>query len=162
MDREAWHAAIHGVAKSRTWLSDWTELNWTEPSSELWPAEFHGLYSDGVAKSWTGLRNFHFHFWLQSLGCKDPLEKEMTTHSSVFAWKIPWMEEPGRLQSMGSQRIGHDWATNTCTCKHLHKPWMESESLVSPPRMETSSLCSSQENHLTSMNLHDPIWKRDM
>ena len=43
-----------------------------------------------------------------SLGREDPLEKEMATHSSTLAWKIPWMEEPGRLQSMGSQRIGHD------------------------------------------------------
>ena len=42
------------------------------------------------------------------LGWEDPLEKEMATHSSIIAWKIPWMEEPGRLQSMGSQRVGHD------------------------------------------------------
>ena len=41
--------------------------------------------------------------WVQSLGWKDPLEKEMATHSSTLAWKIPWTEEPGRLQSMGSQ-----------------------------------------------------------
>ena len=46
--------------------------------------------------------------WVQSLGQEDPLEKEMATHSSTLAWKIPWMEEPGRLQSMGSQRVGHD------------------------------------------------------
>ena len=50
--------------------------------------------------------------WLQSLGREDPLEKEMATHSSILAWRIPWMEEPGRLQSMGSQRVGHDWATS--------------------------------------------------
>ena len=46
--------------------------------------------------------------WVQSLGQEDPLEKEMTTHSSTLAWKIPWMDEPGRLQSMGLQRVGHD------------------------------------------------------
>ena len=46
--------------------------------------------------------------WDRSLGGEDPLEKEMATHSSTLAWKIPWMEEPGRLQSMGSQRVGHD------------------------------------------------------
>ena len=46
--------------------------------------------------------------WVQSLGQEDLLEKEMATHSSIFAWKIAWMEEPGRLQSMGSQRIGHN------------------------------------------------------
>ena len=43
-----------------------------------------------------------------SLGREDPLEKEMAPHSSTLAWKIPWTEEPGRLQSMGSQRVGHD------------------------------------------------------
>ena len=46
--------------------------------------------------------------WVQSLGQEDPLEKEMTTHSSILAWKIPWMEEPGGLQTMGSLRVGHD------------------------------------------------------
>ena len=46
--------------------------------------------------------------WVQSLGWEDLLEKEMATHSSFLAWKIPWMEEPGRLQFMGSQRVGHD------------------------------------------------------
>ena len=46
--------------------------------------------------------------WVQSLGQEVPLEKEMATHSSIIAWKIPWMEEPGRLKSMGSQRVGHD------------------------------------------------------
>ena len=45
---------------------------------------------------------------VQSLGVEDPLEKEMATPSSTIAWKIPWMEEPGRLQFMGSQRVGHD------------------------------------------------------
>ena len=46
--------------------------------------------------------------WVQSLGWEDPLKKGMTTHSSILAWKIPWTEEPGRLQSMGLQRVGHD------------------------------------------------------
>ena len=45
---------------------------------------------------------------VQSLGQEDPLEKEMATHSSVFAWEIPWTEEPGGLQSMRSQRVKHD------------------------------------------------------
>ena len=45
---------------------------------------------------------------VQSLGWEDPLEKEMAIHSSTIAWKIPWTEEPGRLQSMRSQRVGHD------------------------------------------------------
>ena len=46
--------------------------------------------------------------WVQSLGWEDPLEKEVATHSSTLAWRIPWREEPGRLQSMGLQRVGHD------------------------------------------------------
>ena len=46
--------------------------------------------------------------WVPSLGQEDPLDKEMATHSSVLAWKIPWTEEPGGLQSIGSQRVGHD------------------------------------------------------
>ena len=45
---------------------------------------------------------------VQSLGQEDPLEKEMATHSSILAWRIPWTEDPGRLQSMGSQRVRHD------------------------------------------------------
>ena len=46
--------------------------------------------------------------WVRSLGWEDPLAKEMATHSSTLAWKIPWTEKPGRLHSMGSQRVGHD------------------------------------------------------
>ena len=48
-------------------------------------------------------------FW--SLGEEDPLKKEMATHSSILAWKIPWTEEPGGLQSMGLQRVEYNWAT---------------------------------------------------
>ena len=69
MDGGAWWAAVHGVAKSRTQLSDFTFT-------------------------------FHFH----------ALEKEMATHSSVLAWRIPGRGEPGRLPSMGSHRVGHDWS----------------------------------------------------
>ena len=46
--------------------------------------------------------------WVQSLGQEDPLEEEMANYSSIIAWRIPWTEEPGRLQSMGSQRVKHD------------------------------------------------------
>ena len=46
--------------------------------------------------------------WIRSLGQEDLVEKETATHSSILAWKIPWTEEPGRLQSMGSQRVGYD------------------------------------------------------
>ena len=50
--------------------------------------------------------------WVRSLGWEDPLEKEMAPQSSILVWKIPWMEEPGGLQSTGSQRVGHDWETS--------------------------------------------------
>ena len=53
--------------------------------------------------------------WVRSLGWEDLLENGMATHSSILAWRIPWTEEPGRLQSMGSQRVEWDWATNTFT-----------------------------------------------
>ena len=76
--------------------------------------------------------------WVQSLGREDPLEKEMAIHSSTIAWKIPWTDEPGRIQSMGSQRVRHDWATslslsNICSvqfsfvtqsCPTLCDPWI--------------------------------------
>ena len=57
---------------------------------------------------------------IQSLGREDPLEEGMATHSSILAWRISWTEEPGRLQSMGSQRVGHEW--NDLACTHAIKP----------------------------------------
>ena len=50
--------------------------------------------------------------WVRSLDQEDPLEKEKATHSGTLAWKIPWTEKPGKLQSIGSQRVGHDWVTS--------------------------------------------------
>ena len=57
-----------------------------------------------------------------SLGQEEPLVKELATHSSVLAWKIPWTEEPGRLQSMGSQRVGYDWATSPHLTSTTYQP----------------------------------------
>ena len=57
---------------------------------------------------------------VRSLGWEDPLEKEMATHSSTLVWRIPWTEEPGRLQSTGWQRVGHDWATSL---NNFHGRW---------------------------------------
>ena len=53
--------------------------------------------------------------WIRSLGWEDPLEKGKSTRSSILAWRIPWTEEPGGLQSMGSQRVRHEGTTNTLT-----------------------------------------------
>ena len=54
-----------------------------------------------------------------SLGWEDTLEKEMATHSSILAWRIPWTEKPGRLQSVGLQRVGHDWGTFNFTIIYI-------------------------------------------
>ena len=72
------------------------------PTPVFWPGEVHGLYCPWVAKSQTRLSDFTFTFQFHSL------EKEMATHSSVLAWRIPGTGEPGRLPSMGSHRVGYD------------------------------------------------------
>ena len=58
--------------------------------------------------------------WVPSLSWEDTLEKETATHSSIIAWRIPWTEQPGRLQSTGSQRVGHAWAHIGNVCVHTH------------------------------------------
>ena len=65
------------------------------------------LFENMVAQEVTHLPTVQ-ETWIQSLGQEDLLEKEMAPHSSILAWKIPWMEEPGRLQSTGLQRVGCD------------------------------------------------------
>ena len=57
--------------------------------------------------------------WVQPLGWEDPLEKGMATYSSILAWRIPWTEEFGRLQTMGSQKVGYDWVSNTSLQSYL-------------------------------------------
>ena len=64
--------------------------------------------------------------WVRSLGQEDPLEKEMATHSSILAWRIPWTEEPGGLQSMESHRVRHDRATSLSTFFFL-EPYLACE-----------------------------------
>ena len=111
MDREAWHAAIHGVAKSQTWLSDWTELNWCIYVGAFLVAQM--IKSACYAGDMDSV-----------LGWEDPLEKGMATCCSILPWRIPWTEEAGRLQSMGSQKVRHDWMTNTlnsCICRPRNK-----------------------------------------
>ena len=80
MDGGAWWAAVHGVTKSQTWLSNFTFT-------------------------------FHFH----------ALKKEMATYSSVLAWRIPRTEEPGRLQFLGSHRVGHNWSDLAAAAAHAGK-----------------------------------------
>ena len=116
MDRGAWWVAVHGVAKSRTRLSDFTFT-------------------------------FHFH----------ALEKEMATHSSVLAWRIPGTGEPGGLPSMGSHRVRHDWGDSTaaaavCVC-HCYSLSLF-QLLLLHPRSQVHSLylclCSCPANRFIS------------
>ena len=72
-----------------------------------WQATVHGILQARILEWVASLLQGIFQTF-PSLGWEDPLEKEMATHSSTLACKIPWTEEPGRLQSMGSQRVGHD------------------------------------------------------
>ena len=67
--------------------------------------------------------------WVQSLSQEDPLEKDMATLSIILAWRIQWTEKPGRLQTMGSQRVRHDWATNT----HFSSVWRPGVHLLRGP-----------------------------
>ena len=101
MDREAWRAAVYGVAKSQTpekaMAPHSSTLAWKIP----WTEEPGRLQSTGsqIQTRLTDLTfTFHFHV----------LEKEMATHSSVLAWRIPGTGEPGGLPSLGSHRVGHD------------------------------------------------------
>ena len=69
--------------------------------------------------------------WVQSLGWEDPLEGGMAIHSSILAWRIPWTKEPGRPQSMGSQRVWNDWVTDTSSnFRSIHLSLELSNSLV--------------------------------
>ena len=87
---------------SASWDGNWGERN----TEENWGSVEASLVAQMV-KHLLAM----WETWVRFLG-RDPLEKEMAPHSSTLAWKIPWTEEPGRLQSMGSQRVGHDWETS--------------------------------------------------
>ena len=103
MDRGAWWAAVHGVAGSATWLSNFTFT-------------------------------FHFH----------ALEKEMATHSSVLAWRIPWMGEPGGLPSMGSHRVGYDWS-NLAAAAAVSRVYQEElKSLFGGSKITADGDCSHE------------------
>ena len=117
-----------GQRKSRTFRFTWPVHNFPtnvtlvlSSDSRTFPyrakdiANFSQRY---INQDWTSLvaqmvRNLPvmWETWVQSLGQEESLEKGMATHSSILVWRIPWTEEPGGLQSMGLQRIGHNWAT---------------------------------------------------
>ena len=125
-------SSVHGIFQARIleWVaisysrgssppSDWTHIHMYPSSAGRFfttvplgnPNYFLRHESSLVAQTVKHLPTM-WETWVQTLGQEVLLEKEMVTHSSILAWKIPWMEEPSRLQSMGSQRVGHDWATS--------------------------------------------------
>ena len=87
-----------------------------------WVCDYFKLTTIGALESQKEFFASFLTAWGASLVAqKVKLEKEMATHSSTLAWKIPWLEEPGRLQSMGSQWVGHNWATSLTAWKNLDK-----------------------------------------
>ena len=123
-------------ASCRSWSS--VSLNSKLPSLLGWNSSCNILDSNWFCRTLGKLLPAMEETWVQSLGWEDPLEKEMATHSSVLAWRIPRTGEPGRLQSIGSQRVGHDWATS------LRKAYTPSATYITPP-------CSSF-NHTARVN----------
>ena len=87
-------------------------LPWSDGNQMPWSSSFWML-SFKLASSVKRLPTIR-ETWVWSLGQEDPLEKEMETHSRILVWKIPWTEEPGRLQSMEPPIVGHNWATSSC------------------------------------------------
>ena len=90
MDGGAWQATVHRVAKSRTRLRDFTFLSFWDTGLPSWLTRLKNLPTLEETQ-------------VPSLGLEDPLENERAAHSSILAWRIPWIDKPGRLQSTGSQ-----------------------------------------------------------
>ena len=86
--------------------------------------------------------------WVQSLSWEDALEEGMATYCSILAWRIPWTEEPGGLQSMGLQRVGHDWVTKHSTAQHCYSniTWLLQGKIFfkiqKPPRQRSKTNCN--------------------
>ena len=96
--RSLGQATVHKIVKSRAWLK-WLSILARTP--------FCSFLGGSVVKNLPATEET----CVQLLGWEDPLEKEMVTHSSILAWEIPWTEQPGRLQSLGSQRVGQELVT---------------------------------------------------
>ena len=108
MDRGAWRVVVHRVTKS------WTQLKWLSMHAH-WVSTRYQLERASLMAQMVKNPPAVQETWVRSLGQEDPLEKDVAPHSSILAWRIPWTEEPSGLQSMGWQRVRHDWVTNTAT-----------------------------------------------
>ena len=96
---------------------------------------------------------------VQSLGQENLLDKEMATHSSILAWKMPWMEEPGRLQSMGSQRVRHNWATSLSFFLTILKFYRSLKSQVLEPLIQNTKSIISQIRSAITQTPRRILWK---
>ena len=138
-DGGAWWAAVYGVIQSQTRLKRLSNLVNTSIKTMrklFWCGNWSYSYRLWTEyKVWSYLKYIHRDFpvaqtvknlparqetWVSSLDWEVPLEKGMAIHSSILAWRIPWTEKPGGLQSMGSQRVGHHWATSLSLFPFMH------------------------------------------
>ena len=111
-------SSVHGIFQAR--VLEWGAIAFSWPQSSQTPNKHlfisvkHCVFIDPASLVAQRLKHLPAkrETWVRSLGWEDPLEKEMATHSSILAWRIPWKEEPGGLQSKGLQRVGHNWTTS--------------------------------------------------
>ena len=104
---------------------------------------------------------------VRPLGGEDPLEKKIATHSSTLAWKIPWMEEPGRLQSVRSQRVRHDWATSLSHSKELKLPANNKHKIISKATeqswkhiVQSQTFSWLQLSLIFELQFHERLWTK--
>ena len=101
--------------------------------------------------------------WVPSLGWEDPLEKEMATHSSILAWRIPWTEEPGRLQSMGSRRVRHGWVTSLSLFAFMHwrRKWQPTPVFLPGESQGQGSLVGCRLWRSTESDTTEATWQQN-
>ena len=140
MGIRAWWAAMHGVTR---------ELDTTKRLNNNMDIDIDIRYRHN-----SRLRMQETQ--VRSLGQEDPLEKEMATHSSTLAWKIPWMEEPGRLQSMGSQRLGHQWVMT----RHNNRLRVDIDVTVGWRKHKLESRLLGEISITSDMQMTPPLWQK--
>ena len=102
------------ISRGSSWPRNWTQVSCTAGrfATDWATREACSFFRASLVAQRVKRLPAMWEAQVRSLGWEGLLEKEMATHSSILAWRIPWMEEPSRLQSMGPQRVGHDWATS--------------------------------------------------